>query len=117
MTDAISRDYIGRPDDRRRDELLFRDYVQADNPLLTDAQRKARAPRTPYIKVVTNLGVVTGAAVLASYVTAAVLDGSISINGQPMSMTFAETLQFSLPAVWGLWLIFALLVLVVGGDR
>jgi len=117
MTDAVAFHYIGRPDDTRTEELLFRDYVKADNPRLTDAQRKARAPTTPWGKVLANFGVVTGAAVLASYATSVVLDGSIVINGQPMSVTFVEALQFSVPTVWGIWVLFALLVVFVGGDR
>jgi len=55
--------------------------------------------------------------VLASYATSVVLDGSIVINGQPMSVTFVEALQFSVPTVWGIWVLFALLVVFVGGDR
>jgi len=117
MSDAVARDYIGRPDEARMNELFVRDYVQADTPRVTDAQRKARAPTTPWGKILANFGVVSGAVVVASYATSAVLDGSIVINGQPMSVTFVESLQLALPTVWAIWVLFALLVVVLGGEQ
>lgn len=109
MTDAVARDYIGRPDDKRTDELLFRDYVEADNPRLTDAQRKARAPTTPWGTVVANVGVAAGAVGLAAFATSRLLDGSIVINGEPLTMTFGTTLRLAGPVFIVVLFVFVLM--------